>query len=109
GVGGVAIKGEVTFGELALRPGVWDLFDQDHDVRHECASSSSKGSRSGRPQDSVTIHASTRQCYSRVTLCGSRVQRHGSGCGFRAPVGVTRTRSARFALACLCNETHKWL
>jgi hypothetical protein len=34
GVGGLTIEGEVTGGELALRPRVWDLFDQNHDVGH---------------------------------------------------------------------------
>ena len=36
GVGGLTIEGEVTGGELALRPCVWDLFDQNHDVGHGC-------------------------------------------------------------------------
>ena len=36
GVGGLTVQGPVAVGELALRPGVWDLLDQDHDVRHEC-------------------------------------------------------------------------
>ena len=43
GVGGLAVKGEVAVGQLAFRPRVWDLFDQDHDVRHESGSSSSIG------------------------------------------------------------------
>ena len=34
GIGGVAIEGEVTVAELALRPCVRDLLDQNHDVGH---------------------------------------------------------------------------
>ena len=34
GIGGVPIEGEVTVAELALRPCVRDLFDQNHDVGH---------------------------------------------------------------------------
>ena len=47
GVGGLAVEGAIAVGQLALRPGVWDLFDQDHDVRHESGSSSSKGPAAG--------------------------------------------------------------
>ena len=45
-IGGLAVQRVIAVGQLALRPGVWDLLDQDHDVRHECGSSSSKESRS---------------------------------------------------------------
>src|SRR5882724_2337044 len=50
-VGALAVQRVIAVGQLALRPGVWDLLDQDHDVRHECGSSSSKASRSGRLRD----------------------------------------------------------
>jgi len=50
-VGGLAVQRVIAVGELALRPGVRDLLDQDHDVRHEFASSSSKGFHSGRLRD----------------------------------------------------------
>ncbi len=57
GIGGLAVKGEVAVGQLALRPGIWDLFDQDHDVRHESGSSSSNGA-AGRPAN-TTVEAMT--------------------------------------------------
>jgi hypothetical protein len=35
-VGRIPIEGEVL-GKPALRPRSWDLFDQNHDIRHDAA------------------------------------------------------------------------
>ncbi|GFG89559.1 hypothetical protein MBOU_16010 [Mycobacterium bourgelatii] len=53
-VGSLAVERPVTVFQLALGPGVWDLLDQDHDVRHGCGSSSSKVSGSAHCGTSVT-------------------------------------------------------
>src|SRR6476469_8283099 len=64
GVGGLAVKGEVAVGQLPFRPRVRDLLDQDHDVRHESGSSSSKGT-GGRPP--LPRVKQSPPCYSSVT------------------------------------------
>ena len=69
-VGGLTVQRVIAVSQLALRPGVWDLLDQDHDVRHECGSSSSKEARSSRLRYLGTRFRNAPPCYSPVTLCG---------------------------------------
>ncbi len=47
GVGGLAIEGEITVGQLALGPSVGNLLDEYDDVRHRCSSTSCSGYTGG--------------------------------------------------------------
>src|SRR6478672_4655132 len=79
GVGGLTVEGEIAVGQLALRPRVWDLFDQDHDVRHDSGSSSSERP-GGRP--AVPRSKQLPSCYSPVTFGGSHEHHNWSKFAF---------------------------
>src|SRR6185436_10488872 len=97
GVGGLTVEGEIAVGQLALRPRVRDLFDQDHDIRHDSGSSSSK-----RP--AVGLHTTlvaTPPCYSRVTCGGMQEHHNRSGLRSGRASSVDYSSTGQYGLACV--------
>ncbi len=95
GVCRLTVERVVAVGQLALRPGVRDLLDQDHDVRHESGSSSSM-----RPQAACP----TTMMQPPVLLVGNLTpvrKDHHSWSKFAIRLPLSSTNSYREQYPCL--------